>query len=385
MKRKIAVLGATGSIGESTFKVLRAFPERFQVTMLAANQNVKRLAEQAEILGASCAVTADHGKLDELKALLPQGCKAAAGIEAVTEFCASDEVDVVLCAIVGTAGLMPVLAALRAGKTVALASKEVMVMAGEIVNKVLSESSGRIVPVDSEHSAIYQCLESRNMADVAKLVLTCSGGPFREWPAEKIFTASAADALRHPVWSMGAKITIDSSTLMNKALELVEAKFLFNAAPEQLEVIIHPESIVHSMVKFKDGAFLAQLSAPDMRFAIQYALSCPGRWNGALPGLDLTKQPLTFFKPDTEKFPALTVAGEVLQRGGCAPAVMNAANEVAVAAFLRNEIKYREIIDSVQHVLSVIPDIPQNDLETVVAADKEARIRAEEFLHKIQK
>ena len=382
MKKKIAVLGATGSIGTSTFKVLSAFHDRFEVTLLAANHNVKSLAHQAAVLKAHYAATADHGKFEELQNLIPDGCKAIAGMEAVTEFCASDNVDIVLCAIVGTAGLMPVLAALQAGKTVALASKEVMVMAGELVNKTLAESTGKIVPVDSEHSAIYQCLEGRNPDDVEKLVLTCSGGPFREWTADKISSATAADALKHPVWSMGAKITIDSSTLMNKALELVEAKYLFHTAPEQLEVIIHPESIVHSMVRFSDGALLAQMSVPDMRFAIQYALSSPVRWQGGLPELDLTARPLTFFKPDPEKFPALTIAHNVLQRGGCAPAVMNAANEVAVAAFLREKINYRAIIEAVQHTLSVIPDTPQKDLAAVIEIDREARIRTEEFLHK---
>lgn len=383
MKRKIAVLGATGSIGTSTFKVLAEFPHLFEVTLLAANQNIQALAQQAAALKATHAATSDPSRLEELRTILPPGCSAMSGIDAVTEFCASAQVDVVLCAIVGTAGLMPVLAALKAGKTVALASKEVMVMAGEIVNRTLAESKGRIIPVDSEHSAIFQCLEGRKMEDVSKLVLTCSGGPFRKCTKEEMAAATATDALQHPVWNMGSKITVDSSTLMNKALELVEARYLFNAAPEQLEVLIHPQSIVHSMVRFKDNSMLAQMSVPDMRFAIQYALSYPGRWQGNLPELDLTQIPLTFEKPDPERFPALAIAGEVLRHGGCAPAVMNAANEVAVAAFLKNQILYPQITEIVEHTLAAMPATQQHDLQTVVAADAEARRKAEEFLHKI--
>lgn len=381
-KIRIAVLGSTGSIGESTFKVLTQFPERFEVVLLTGNNNIRRLAEQAAILKAKRIATANPALADSLAAIAPSGTGVMAGIDAITGCCASDEVDTILCAIVGTGGLMPVLSALKSGKNVALASKEVMVMAGEIVNSVLAEYSGTLTPVDSEHSAIFQCLEGRRMTEVRRLLLTCSGGPFRTWPAEKIAAAGAADALAHPVWSMGAKITIDSASLMNKALEMVEARFLFNATPEQIGVVIHPESIVHSLVEFRDGAMLAQMSVPDMRFAIQYALSRPERWEGGLPELRLPLHRLSFEEPDEKRFPALRIARSVLETGGCAPAEMNAANEVAVAAFLRERIPFSMITRTVEHTLEVSPSAPQESLEQVIEADREARVHAEEFIRK---
>ena len=383
MKRKrIAVLGSTGSIGESTFKVLTQFPERFEAALLTGNNNIRRLAEQAAILKAKRIATANPALKSALAAIAPPGTEVIAGMDAVTECCASDAVDTLLCAIVGTGGLMPTLAALKSGKNVALASKEVMVMAGEIVNRTLATSAGTLTPVDSEHSAIFQCLEGRSMAEVKQLLLTCSGGPFRTWPEERIAQAKASDALAHPVWSMGTKITIDSASLMNKALEMVEARFLFRAAPEQIGVVIHPESIVHSLVEFRDGAMLAQMSVPDMRFAIQYALSRPERWEGGLPELRLPLHKLTFEEPDEKRFPALAIARRVLAAGGCAPAVMNAANEVAVAAFLQERIPFPMITGTVEDTLDASPAAPQESLEQVVEADREARIRAEEFIRK---
>ncbi len=363
-RKKVVLLGATGSIGESTLRVLRTLPELFELYGVVARNSVERLRAQALEFGAKYAIATGDDGMDEV-------------VELVTR----PEVDIVLCAIVGTGGLAPTLAALRAGKRVALASKEVLVMAGELVRRELAASHGELLPVDSEHSAIFQCLHGRSRSEVAHLVLTASGGAFRNWPLEKLSGATVAEALKHPTWSMGPKVTIDSATLMNKALELVEARYLFDAAPEQLKVVIHPESVVHSMIEFVDGSFVAQLSRPDMRFAIQYALTYPARASGALPKLDFgAGMKLNFYAPEPGRYPALAIADAALRAGGTLPAVMNAANEVAVESFRRGGIGYPHICGVVEHVMERHSVVPQSSLDTVVEADAWARRAAVEAI-----
>jgi len=384
MKKKIAVLGSSGSIGKNAVRVLEKFSDRFEVAGLAVNSSVELLAEQAAKLNCKQLAVGDASTLSRLEALVPADVKCRAGVDAMIDMVTAPDVDIVVCAIIGTGGLLPVLAALEANKRVALASKEVMVMAGELVNDLLERGKGSIVPIDSEHSAIFQCLDHRR-SEVSKLLITASGGPFRNWTLEQISRATVKEALAHPVWSMGSKITIDSATLMNKALEVVEAGFLFNMSAGDIEVVIHPQSIVHSMVKFKDNSVLAQLSQPDMRFAIQYALTYPERFDGDLPQLDWsTLGKLEFAEPDRSKFPSLDFAYAALRTGGTMPAVMNAANEVAVASFVRGELTVPQIWSCVEKVMSSHRSVKVDCLETVIAADKEARITAENFVKKVK-
>lgn len=381
MKRKnVVVLGATGSIGRSTAAVLRAHPEQFHVAGLVARSNLRELAAQAAEFHPDTVITTDPARLTELKAQLPADQPCAAGWEAVQELVTAPATDIVVCAIVGTGGLEPVIAALRAGKQVALASKEVLVMAGELIRRELDTSpGGSIVPVDSEHSAIFQCLAGRGAPEVKQLWLTASGGPFRDWSAERIVAATLQDALAHPTWSMGPKVTIDSASLMNKALELVEAHHLFRVPPERLKVLIHPQSLVHSMVELCDGSFIAQMSKPDMRFAIQYALTWPERSAvGGLPQLDFSAGlHFDFQLPDRNRFPSLEFAEEAMRCGGTMPAVMNAANEVAVEKFRRGEIGFARIWAIIEATMHAHRPEPQRDLETIRNADAEARRFAE--------
>ncbi len=380
-RKKVVLLGATGSIGESAIRVLRALPERFELYGVAARSSLERLAAQAAEFGSSYLLSTDPAAGPRLRALAPPGCRALVGEEALLELVARPEVEVVLVAIVGTGGLLPTLAALRSGKRVALASKEVMVLAGELVRRELASTPGaEIIPVDSEHSALFQCLQGRRPEEVAKLVLTASGGAFREWPRARLAEATAAAALKHPTWSMGPKVTIDSASLMNKALELVEARYLFGVGPEQLGVVIHPESVVHSLVELSDGALLAQLSRPDMRFAIQYALTYPERVAGELPRLDFrTRLGLSFQEPEPGRYPALELAAQALRGGGTLPAVMNAANEVAVELFRRDELRFPAICELVGRVMGEHRNGPQSGLEEIVAVDAWARRRAREL------
>ncbi len=374
-KRRIVVLGSTGSIGESAFRVLSHASDRFEVIGLAARSRIDRLAEQAKELHAKIAVTSDAGKLAALQSRLPAGVEAAAGDQALIELVTRPDVDIVLCAIVGTGGLLPVLAALRAGKRVALASKEVMVMAGELVNRVRSEHpAAELIPVDSEHSALFQCLAGRHGNEVEKLILTASGGAFRDADDETIRRANAAEALRHPTWSMGPKVTVDSASLMNKALELIEARHLFNFDPDRLDVLIHPESVVHSLISLADGAMIAQMSMPDMRFAIQYALSYPERFDGALPKFDFARMPgLHFREVDHRRFPAIGFARRAMAAGGTLPAVMNAANEVAVESFLQGRIAFPEIWSIIEKTMERHQVVPQSSLEEIFEADRWSR------------
>ncbi len=374
-KTRVVLLGSTGSIGENVFRVLSRFPDRFELVGAAAGRRVDRLAEQVAALGGRYAVTGCDDRRGELARLAAPGVCVDSGVDAMTRLATLPEVDVVLCAIVGSAGLLPVLGAIRNGKRIALASKEVMVMAGELVNRELAaHPAARILPVDSEHSAIFQCLEGRAPESVAELLLTASGGPFRDAAPEVIANATCEQALAHPVWNMGPKISIDSATLMNKALEMIEARYLFRMAPEKIKVVLHPQSIVHSMIRLTDGAVLAQLSPPDMRYAIQYALTWPERWDGDLPPLDFAAGlQLTFGPPDTARFPSLDFAMEAMRRGGTLPAVLNAANEVAVERFRQGEIRLPGIWRIVEAAMAHAAVQPQSDLETIVEADREAR------------
>lgn len=372
----VVILGATGSIGRSAARVLEALPGHFRVIGLVARNNTGELARQAALFRPRLTVTTAPERLDELKSALPSGLAAAAGDAPMLDLVTAPETDTVLCAIVGTGGLEPVIAALRAGKRVALASKEVMVMAGELIRRELAAGSGgEIVPVDSEHSAIFQCLAGRPAREVKNLWLTASGGPFREWPAERIAAATLRDALAHPTWDMGPKVTIDSASLMNKALELIEARHLFNVPPERLKVVIHPQSLVHSMVELCDGSFIAQMSKPDMRFAIQYALTWPERAaGGGLPGLDFARLvSLDFREPDRSRFPSLDFAYHAMRVGGTMTAAMNAANEVAVDKFRRGEIGFAAIWTIIEKTMSAHRAEPQSDLAAIRDADRRAR------------
>ncbi|MBQ4336336.1 MAG: 1-deoxy-D-xylulose-5-phosphate reductoisomerase [Lentisphaeria bacterium] len=374
-KKRVVVLGSTGTIGENTFRILQTLPDRFEVVGLAACTQTGRLAEQAALLGAKTVVTGSEQYRDDLARLAPAGVQVAAGTAAMAELASRPDVDIVVCAIVGTAGFQPVAEAIRHGKTIALASKEIMVMGGEWINALLKKyPAAKIVPVDSEHSAIFQCLTGRSEEEVAKLVLTASGGPFRQASLEEIRNATWEKAMQHPTWRMGAKVTIDSASMMNKALELVEARYLFRVKPEKLAVVIHPQSIVHSMVEMTDGALIAQLAPPDMRFAIQYALTFPERCDGKLPKLDWANlAPLTFEEPDHRKFPSLDFAEEALRTGGTLPTVMNAANEVAVEKFKHGEIAFPEIWSIVEKTMDAHDVRTQQDFAEIEAADREAR------------
>lgn len=370
-KLNVAILGSTGSIGRNACRIIAAYPDRFHAVGLVGCSQSELLAQQARQLNAEWVVANSPGGYDELRKSTP---RARRNVELV-ELVRAPEVDVVLCAIVGTAGLPLVLAALAAGKRVALASKEVLVMAGELVERALASDHGKLIPVDSEHSAIFQCLAGRTRGEVARLVLTASGGALRNCTGDELERATLGEVLSHPTWSMGRKVTIDSATLMNKALELVEARFLFAVAPEKLKAVIHPQSVVHSMVELCDGSMIAQLSMPDMRFAIGYAMSFPERLDGAeLPRLDFAKlPPLEFYEVDSSRFPALDFAYEALRAGGTMPAVMNAANETAVERFVRGEVNLPRIWRIVEKTMAAHRPAQVDGLETVLAADAWAR------------
>ena len=379
--KNIVILGSTGSVGRNTVKVALALKDHVRVAGIAGNSQIRLLAEQAALLGCSFAVTSDPNRLDELKSLLPPGCRAYAGASALKDCVCTPDIDLVFCSIVGTAGLEPVLAAIAAGKDIALASKEVLVMAGDLVMEKIKQKKVNLLPVDSEHSAIFQCLEGKREY-VREIVLTASGGPFRTFPKEKLAEVTCSDAMKHPVWNMGAKVTLDSATLMNKALEMVEAHHLFQADESMIRVLVHPQSVVHSMVVFRDGAVLAHMSPPDMRFPIQYAMTWPGRLDGGLDPLDLTKYSgLTFENPDTERFPSLSYGREAIRRGGIAGAVMNAANEVAVEYFRKAELSFNGIYKVVEKTMEQLNEPGPVSLDRIFEADKLAR----EIAHKIAK
>ena len=369
MPHNIAVLGSTGSIGTQTLDIISQFPDRFRATVLTAGTNVDKLIEQARIHRPSLAVIADeslYGRLSE--ALAPLGISTAAGDKAMAEAMERDDFDTVVTATVGYSGLLPTMRAIAAGKQIALANKETLVVAGELVTRALAASPSKVIPVDSEHSAIYQCLMGEDHSTVKRLIITASGGPFRTWEREQIAGVTAAQALRHPRWQMGAKITIDSATMLNKAFEIIEARWLFDIEPERIEAVVHPQSIVHSMVEFHDGAVKAQLGIPDMHLPIRFALGDARRLVSQERPLSLADySQLTFEKPDPEKFPCLTLAPYALERRGNAACIINAANEVAVAAFLRDKLSFTGIYDMITDALAHIDYISTPTLDDYVA------------------
>lgn len=374
MKKNLVILGSTGSIGRNAVWVARNLGAEVHVAGVAAHRNLKPLAEQAVELRCEWAAVPDAAAARELRTLLPVGCRAVAGEAGLIEMVTAPSVDVVLCAIVGTAGLKPVLAAIRAGKTIALASKEILVMAGGIVMAEARRHNVPILPVDSEHSAIFQCLEGRGREFLKRILLTASGGPFRNRSAAALAGITSAEALAHPTWNMGPKITIDSATLMNKGLEMIEARWLFNVEPRQIEVLVHPQSIVHSLVEFVDGSVLAQLGRPDMRLPIQYALTWPERRALDLEPLDLVRAGrLEFEAPDPQRFPALRLAREAMETGGTLPAVFNAANEVAVARFMTGALSFPGISETVDRVMAEHQTDRDPTLDAILAADRWAR------------
>jgi 1-deoxy-D-xylulose-5-phosphate reductoisomerase len=381
MKRKrVVVLGATGSIGESSLKVARDIPERMEIVGLAANSNVEKLAAAANKVRPESVCLVDKTKIDILRKALAYQPRIFAGEEGLREIAALTNADMVLVAIVGTGGLRPALAAIEAGKDLAVASKEILVMAGEIVMREARENSVHVLPVDSEHNAIFQCLDGRS-SEIRRIILTASGGPFRETPARQFLDLTAEQALKHPTWDMGPKITIDSATLFNKGLEMIEAHWLFGVEIKRVEVVIHPQSIVHSMVEFADGSTLAQLSYSDMCFPIQYAVTWPDRVPNTLPPLDFGKlSKLEFFAPRYDDFPALNLARCAGETGGTLPAVMNAANEIAVAAFLDRQIRFPRIWQIVEQVMDRHRGVAHPDLDEILQADQWARAEAAKTL-----
>lgn len=379
--KNVVILGATGSIGQSAVKVARDIPEQMRVVGLSAHRNLDKLAELArEFPQAALCVTSDEtpppGALDPCRKLLR-------GEEGLVELATLPEADMVLISIVGTGGLRPALAAIEAGKDLAIASKEILVMAGEAVMEAARRKGVKILPVDSEHNAIFQCLEGRDPAHVRRLLLTASGGPFRQAAPESLESVTPAQALKHPTWSMGCKITIDSATLFNKGLEMIEARWLFDVGIERIDVVVHPQSVIHSMVEFVDSSILAQLSRSDMCFPIQYAITWPRRVPNTLQPLDFaTLSRLEFEAPRPEVFPALRLAREAGETGGTLPAVLNAANEVAVAAFLQRRLSFPGIWRTVEAVMSEHRAIASPALDAILEADHWARLRADEQIAK---
>jgi 1-deoxy-D-xylulose-5-phosphate reductoisomerase len=378
----LSILGSTGSVGTNVLRVVDAFPGRFRVVGLAAGGNVERLAEQVAHYRPQVVSVASPGARDALGRLVAlAGIRVGVGEGGMVEVATHPEAQTVVASAVGAVGLLPTYRALEAGKDVALANKETLVIAGELMLAMSRARGGRLLPIDSEHCALHQCLEGRRPEEVRRLILTASGGPFRDRPRETFDRITPAEALQHPTWSMGRKITIDSATLMNKGLEVIEAHWLFGVPAERVEVLIHPQSVVHSLAEFVDGTVLAQLGVTDMRLPIQYALSYPERWEAAIPGLDFTRpRRLDFDQPDRERFPCLGLAYKALAAGGSACAVLNAANEEAVAAFLDGRIPFTAIPDSILEVLEAHPPVPVNGLSDVREADAWARDRAREAL-----
>jgi 1-deoxy-D-xylulose-5-phosphate reductoisomerase len=382
VKRRVSILGATGSIGTSTLDLIERSPDLFEVVALTAAVNVAALADAARRTGARLAVVADESRLAELgERLAGSGCRVAAGQAALVE-AASADADLVMAAIVGCAGLAPVMAAVEVGRTVALANKEALVTAGALMTEAASRSKARILPVDSEHNAIFQCLAGNRKEDVSKLILTASGGPFRTSSAQHIHDATPAMAVAHPKWSMGEKTSVDSATLMNKGLELIEAHHLFDLCSDRLDVVVHPQSVVHSLVEYVDGSVIAQLGAPDMRIPIAYALAWPERIATPCERLDLaTVGSLDFEAPDLERFPALRIARSALEQGGAAPIILNAANEVAVARFLAGTIRFGEIARIVEDALGRFSPGTPRSIDEVMDIDRRARETAEALIH----
>lgn len=375
MKKQICILGSTGSIGTQALDVIRQHPDLYEAYALTANDSVEKLAEQAREFNPAAVVIANEARYEELKAKLADtDVKVYAGHKALCEIVEAGPVDMVLAALVGFAGLEPTIRAIKARKKICLANKETLVVAGELILDLVSKYHVDLLPVDSEHSAIFQCLVGEEMNEVDKILLTCSGGPFRNFTHEQLLTVTAADALRHPTWKMGAKITIDSASLMNKGFEVMEAKWLFGVPAEKIEVLVHPQSVVHSGVQFKDGVVKAQLGVPDMRLPIQYAFSFPKRLplNGDRLDLFSTRK-LEFFKPDVQKFPCLRLAYEAISEGGNMPCILNAANEVANAAFRRGECSFLGMAEVIERTMRQASFYKTPNLDTYFQTDVEAR------------
>ena len=382
MKKQIAILGSTGSIGTQALQVIGEHPDLYEVYALTANNRVELLIEQARLFQPEAVVIANEEKYLQLKdALQDLPIKVYAGSEAVAQIVESQPINIVLTAMVGYAGLKPTINAIKAGKTIALANKETLVVAGELINELAGQYRTPILPVDSEHSAVFQCLAGEMGNPIEKVILTASGGPFRTCTLEELKYVTKTQALKHPNWEMGAKITIDSASMMNKGFEVIEAKWLFGVKPEQIDVVVHPQSVIHSMVQFQDGAVKAQLGMPDMRLPIQYAFSYPDRVKSSFERLDFTKcTDLTFEQPDTKRFRNLALAYEALYRGGNMPCIVNAANEIVVAAFLRDGIGFLEMSDVIEKTMSNVSFIQNPTYEDYVATDADARRIANELI-----
>ena len=381
--KKVAILGSTGSIGTQALDVIRQHDEKFEVSVLTAQNNADLLIQQSLAFNPNTVVIGNEEKYDAVFAALdPKGIKVFAGNNALSHVVQYDEIDVVLTALVGYSGLKPTISAIEAGKNIALANKETLVVAGQLITTLAKEKGVNIYPVDSEHSAIFQCLVGEFHNPIEKIILTASGGPFRGKDRDFLQKVTKKDALNHPNWDMGAKITIDSASLMNKGLEVIEAKWLFGLREDQIEVVVHPQSIIHSMVQFEDGSIKAQLGLPDMRIPIQFALSYPDRYKSDFPRFNFADYPsLTFEKPDMKTFRNLQLAYHAMSKGGNQPCVLNAANEVAVAEFLRENIGFLEISEVVEKCLDKLPFISEPRYEDFVETDKETRIRALEIIN----
>src|SRR6266540_1354113 len=396
-RKRVVILGATGSIGESALKVAWDIPDRMEIVGLAAKSNAQKLAAAANEVRPEAVCLVDETQVDVLRRALDYEPRIFSGESGLLEIACLTDVDMVLVAIVGTGGLRPALAAIKAGKDLAVASKEILVMAGEIVMREARDKSVHVLPVDSEHNAIFQCLEPARLraardggvaspAEVRRIILTASGGPFRETPRTAFDSITPEQALKHPTWNMGPKITIDSATLFNKGLEMIEAHWLFGVEMKRVEVVIHPQSIVHSMVEFTDGSTLAQLSYSNMCFPIQYAVTWPDRVPNTLPPLDFSKlSKLEFFTPRYEDFPALNLARRAGETGGTLPAVMNAANEIAVAAFLDRRLRFPDIWHVVEEVMNRHTAIAHPNLDAILEADQWARREAQEYVKSLNR
>lgn len=380
--RQITILGSTGSIGSQTLDIIRENPDRFRASVLTAGSNWQLLGQQALEFRPDIVVIADENGYAPLKEMLKgEDISILCGSEAIAEVAAEGNSDIVLTALVGYSGLLPTLSAINAGKTIALANKETLVAGGSIVTEAARRMGVDILPVDSEHSAIFQCLQGEDPNMVRKLILTASGGPFRNWTCDQLANATTADALRHPNWSMGAKVTIDSASMMNKGFEMIEARWLFNCMPEKIEIAVHPQSIVHSMVEFEDGSVKAQLGVPDMRIPISVAIGYPERVATSRPGLTLEQySSLTFERPDFEKFPLLGVAYNAIETGGTLPCAMNAANEVAVKAFLDGKLRFIDMPHLVTDTMENTSFVANPTLEDLIAVNAEALAKAVEWI-----
>lgn len=382
VKKQICILGSTGSIGTQALDVISQHPDLYEAYCLTAGSRAELLAEQAHRFRPAAVVIADESKYAALQSLMADmpDVKVYAGRDALCQIVEAGPIDMVVAAMVGFAGLEPTIHAIKAGKRICLANKETLVVAGEIICSLSAQYHAPILPVDSEHSAIFQSIAGDDGRAIRRILLTCSGGPFRGHTAEQLATVTAADALRHPTWTMGAKITIDSATLMNKGFEVIEACWLFGVRPDQIDVLIHPQSIVHSAVEYADGAVKAQLGMPDMRLPIQYAFSFPERLPLSGPRLDLYGKQLEFLRPDTERFPCLRLAYDAMARGGNMPCILNAANEVANAAFREGRCSFSQIAETIERTMQRTAWLPKPDLDAYMATDREARTVAREEL-----